>query len=92
MAEQVLDRFLLSIELIFKDLDLGLEFDAVVTKLVIEHFHLDCLVVQLFLLFGLQSVLSLGLSRPRRMRQSRGQAGTHYGVVWVGTVSRAKSI
>lgn len=65
MAEEVLDRLLLAVQLVLQDLDLGLQLHAVISQLIVEHLHLDGLVVQLLLLLSLKPILRcFGLGWP----------------------------
>ena len=68
MAEKVLDGLLLSVQFVLQDLDLRLQLHAVIPKLVVEHLHLDGLVVELLLFFRLHSILvRFGLCRSGRV-------------------------
>ena len=56
MTEQILNGLLFAVKLVFEYLHLRLQLDIIFLNLVIEHLHLDGLLVQLFLLLGLKAV------------------------------------
>ena len=58
VTEQVLDGLLFAIQFIFEYFYFGLELDAIISQLVVQNFHFDCLVVQLLLFLHLESVLA----------------------------------
>lgn len=78
MVEEVFDRLLLAPELVFEDLDLGLQLDVLFSQLVVQHLHLDGFIIELFFLLALKPVLTcFALQRFGRMRQSGRKTGAH---------------
>ena len=59
VREEVLDGLLFAVQLIFKNLDLSLELDGIITQLIVHDLHLDRLVVQLLFLFSQHPILTL---------------------------------
>ena len=79
MSKKIFNSLFLSIELILQDLDLGLEFDVVLLDLIIEHLHLERLLIQLFLLFSVEPVTScLAFNWSIRIGDTSWQTSAHY--------------
>ena len=84
VAEKVFDRLFFAAKFILYDLYLGFELHVVLFDLVVEHFHLEGLIVKLLLFLGMHPILiCFCLGWPSGVGQGGRETLTHHRVVRV---------